>query len=121
VTGLAAVGGHQTPRPVQVATNAIPIVSGIPESPVKEGPVPNLNRPGANVTGATFLPRCSEQNGCGCCVTLSRSPRWSADPVDFGTHTAPPARIDRLPPCQANDQVPLRTIDLFVMAITSSI
>jgi putative tryptophan/tyrosine transport system substrate-binding protein len=55
VTVLAAVGGHQTPRAVQAATNAIPIVFGIGEDPVKEGLVPNLNRPGANATGATFF------------------------------------------------------------------
>jgi putative tryptophan/tyrosine transport system substrate-binding protein len=55
VAVLAAVGGFQTPRAAQAATNAIPIVFGIGEDPVKEGLVPNLNRPGANVTGATFF------------------------------------------------------------------
>jgi putative tryptophan/tyrosine transport system substrate-binding protein len=55
VVVLAAVGGFQTPRAAQGATNAIPIVFGIGEDPVKEGLVPNLNRPGSNVTGATFF------------------------------------------------------------------
>jgi putative tryptophan/tyrosine transport system substrate-binding protein len=55
VAVLAAVGGFQTPRAAQEATNAIPIVFGIGEDPVKEGLVPNLNRPGSNVTGATFF------------------------------------------------------------------
>jgi ABC-type uncharacterized transport system substrate-binding protein len=55
VAVLAAVGGFQTPRAAQAATNAIPIVFGIGEDPVKEGLVPNFNRPGANVTGATFF------------------------------------------------------------------
>jgi putative ABC transport system substrate-binding protein len=55
VAVLAAVGGFQTPRAAQGATNAIPIVFGVGEDPVKEGLVPNLNRPGSNVTGATFF------------------------------------------------------------------
>jgi ABC-type uncharacterized transport system substrate-binding protein len=55
VSVLAAVGGSQTPRAAQAATNAIPIVFGIGQDPVKEGLVPNFNRPGANVTGATFF------------------------------------------------------------------
>jgi putative tryptophan/tyrosine transport system substrate-binding protein len=55
VVVLAAVGGFQTPRAAQGATNAIPIVFGIGEDPVKEGLVRNLNRPGSNVTGATFF------------------------------------------------------------------
>jgi putative tryptophan/tyrosine transport system substrate-binding protein len=55
VTVLAAVGGYQTPRAAQAATNAIPIVFGIGEDPVKEGLVQKLNRPGSNMTGATFF------------------------------------------------------------------
>ena len=37
---LAAVGGFQTPRAAQAATNVIPIVFGIGEDPVKEGLIP---------------------------------------------------------------------------------
>jgi putative tryptophan/tyrosine transport system substrate-binding protein len=53
-TVLAAVGGYQTPRAARAATDAIPIVFGIGEDPVTEGLVSSLNRPGGNMTGATF-------------------------------------------------------------------
>jgi putative tryptophan/tyrosine transport system substrate-binding protein len=52
---LVAVGGSQTARAAMAATATIPIVFGIGEDPVTEGLVPNLNRPGGNITGATFF------------------------------------------------------------------
>jgi len=52
---LVAVGGNQAPRAAKAATSTIPIVFGTGEDPVKESLVPSLNRPGANVTGATFF------------------------------------------------------------------
>jgi putative ABC transport system substrate-binding protein len=55
VTVLAAVGGAQTPRAAMAATATIPIVFGVGEDPVKEGLVPKVDRPGTNVTGATFF------------------------------------------------------------------
>jgi putative ABC transport system substrate-binding protein len=55
VAVLAAVGGAQTPRAAMAATTTIPTVFGIGEDPVKEGLVPRVDRPGANVTGATFF------------------------------------------------------------------
>src|SRR6516165_10056701 len=52
---LVAVGGNQAPRAAKAATSTIPIVFGTGEDPVKESLVPSINRPGANVTGATFF------------------------------------------------------------------
>src|SRR5450830_406962 len=54
VTVLATVGGSQTTHAASAATATIPIIFGIGEDPVKEGLVPNLNRPGENMTGVTF-------------------------------------------------------------------
>ena len=54
VAVLVAVGGAQTATSVKATTSTIPIIFGIGEDPVKEGLVPNLNRPGGNITGATF-------------------------------------------------------------------
>jgi putative tryptophan/tyrosine transport system substrate-binding protein len=55
VNVLAAVGGNQAPHAARAITSTLPIVFGIGEDPVKEGLVPSLNRPGANITGATFF------------------------------------------------------------------
>ena len=52
---IVAVGGQQTARTAEAATTSIPIVFGIGEDPVKEGLVPNLNRPAGNMTGVTFF------------------------------------------------------------------
>lgn len=75
VAVLVAVGGFQTPRAAMAATNTIPIVFGIGEDPVKEGLVSTLNRPGENVTGATFPLHYSEQRGWDCCENSCQTRR----------------------------------------------
>jgi putative ABC transport system substrate-binding protein len=55
VAVLAAVGGFQSAAAARAATSSLPIVFSIGEDPVERGLVRTLNRPEANITGATFL------------------------------------------------------------------
>jgi putative tryptophan/tyrosine transport system substrate-binding protein len=65
VAVIAATGGGSSVQAVKAATTTIPIVFTFGGDPVREGFVSSLNRPGGNITGASFFTALLSGKGLG--------------------------------------------------------
>jgi putative tryptophan/tyrosine transport system substrate-binding protein len=80
------IGSTPGVRAAQHATTRIPIIMCIADDAVKEGFVPNLARPGGNITGMASLPRSWQESGWNSC---ERRRRGSPASPSSGTRRAP--------------------------------
>ena len=67
VSVIFATGSPVPARAAKAATQTIPIVFAYGGDPVADGLVASFNRPGGNVTGATFIGTALTSKRMGCC------------------------------------------------------
>ena len=89
---VIAVFGTVPAKTAQVASTTIPIVFLTADDPVTVGLVANLNRPGGNVTGVSFVSATLGTKRLELCVRWHPRPTWS--PCSW-TRTARRAKISR--------------------------
>jgi putative ABC transport system substrate-binding protein len=73
VSVILATGSSVPARVAKAATSMIPIVFAYGGDPVADGLVASLNRPGGNVTGATFIGTALTASAWSFCATSRRA------------------------------------------------